>query len=108
MSNSFRGIVAGLQEAVDDAKGELRLKRSTCSIAPLKEYSPKEIKSIRKKTGLTQKALAGYMGISRKTVEAWERGTNKPSGMASRLLNLLEMDTEFVLKYPFVEYKNKE
>jgi putative transcriptional regulator len=45
------------------------------------------------------------MGISEKTVEAWEKGTNKPSGLASRLLNLLEMDPKFIVKYPFVKYQ---
>ena len=104
MSEAYRSIMAGLQEAVADAKGEKKLKRTTYTIVPLKEYYPEEIKSIRKKTGLSQKALAGYMGISEKTVEAWEKGTNRPSGMASRLLNLLEMDPKFVSKYPFVKY----
>jgi putative transcriptional regulator len=104
MSEAYKSIMAGLQEAIDDAKGEKKLKRTTYTVIPLKEYYPEEVKSIRKKTGLSQKALAGYMGISEKTVEAWEKGTNKPSGMASRLLNLLDMDPKFVSKYPFVKY----
>ncbi len=105
MSEIYSSIMAGLREAVDDAKGEKKLRRTTYTIVPLKEYDPEEIKSIRKKTGLSQKALAGYMGISEKTVEAWEKGTNKPSGLASRLLNLLEMDPKFIVKYPFVKYQ---
>ena len=32
-----------------------------------------------------------YMGVSAKTVEAWEAGTNRPSGTASRILSMMEM-----------------
>ena len=105
MSEVYSSIMQGLREAIDDAKGEKKLKRTTYTIVPLKEYDPEDIKAIRKKTGLSQRALAGYMGISAKTVEAWEKGTNRPSGLASRLLNLLEMDPKFVTKYPFVKQR---
>jgi hypothetical protein len=35
-------------------------------------------------------------------VEAWEAGTNHPSGAASRLLSMIEMDKELTRKFPFV------
>ena len=38
---------------------------------------------------MSQKAFAGYLGVSPKTVEAWEAGTNQPSGAASRLLSMM-------------------
>lgn len=46
--------------------------------------------------------FAGYMGVSDKTVEAWEAGTNHPSGSASRLLSMLEKDRGLIEKFPFV------
>jgi len=42
------------------------------------------------------------MGVSIKTVEAWEAGTNHPSGSASRLLHMMELDNELTEKYPFI------
>ncbi len=42
------------------------------------------------------------MGVSDKTVEAWEAGTNHPSGAASRLLSMIEKDKELIIKFPFV------
>ncbi len=60
-------------------------------------------KAIRNKTGLSQKLFAGYMGVSDKTVEAWESGKNHPSGAASRILNMMEMDEELVSNFPFVQ-----
>lgn len=43
------------------------------------------------------------MGVSDKTVEAWEAGTNHPSGAASRLLSMMEMDEHLVDDFPFVK-----
>lgn len=104
MESVYQSIVTGLSEAIEDIKSEeKKLKRHTVSIMPVKDYDAKEIKNIRKKTGLSQKLFAGYMGVSAKTVEAWEAGTNRPSGTASRILNMLEMDAELIVKFPFVQ-----
>jgi len=42
------------------------------------------------------------MGVSIKTVEAWEAGINQPSGSSSRLLHMMELDNDLIEKYPFV------
>ena len=47
------------------------------------------------------------MGVSDKTVEAWEAGTNHPSGAASRLLNMMEMNHNLVDEFPFVKMSVK-
>lgn len=104
MGNVYDSIMAGLTEAVEDAGGkDLKLKQRTVSIIPVKKYSAKEIQDIRKRTGLSQKMFASYMGVSAKTVEAWEAGTNRPSGAASRILNMMEMDDDLVNNFPFVQ-----
>lgn len=89
MGSVYDSIMAGLAEAADDVQGkDIKLKRRTVSVVPVKVYSAKEIRDIRKRTGLSQKPFASYMGVSAKTVEAWEAGTNRPSGAASRILNM--------------------
>ena len=99
----FDSILCGLTEALADAKKETSsLKRRTVTVIPLKIYEAKDIKKIRNSTGLSQKSFASYMGVSIKTVEAWEAGTNQPSGSASRLLHMMELDSELTIKYPFV------
>lgn len=104
MESVYQSIVAGLSEAIEDIQNEeKKLKRHTVSIMPVKDYNAKEIQNIRKGTGLSQRLFAGYMGVSTKTVEAWEAGTNRPSGAASRILNMLEMDAELIVKFPFVQ-----
>lgn len=104
MANVYESILAGLTEAVEDAKSEeKKLKRRAVTIAPVKSYTAKEVQRIRNNTGLSQKLFAGYMGVSVKTVEAWEAGINKPSGAASRILNMMELDAKLTETFPFVK-----
>ena len=102
MREVYRSIIAGLSEAVDDARHK-NLRRRVVTIIPVKTYSSLDIKRIRQKTGMSQKLFAGYMGVSVKAVEAWERGKNHPSGPASRLLSMMEKDPELTREFPFVQ-----
>ena len=61
-------------------------------VEPVKEYTAEDIKKIRKKTGTTQGFLAKWLGVSKKTVQAWESGANIPNGPSARLLSLLDSE----------------
>lgn len=99
----YESIVAGLQEAIEDAKSkEKKLPRRVVTVVPVKEYNASEVKKIRNETGMSQKTFASYLGVSCKTVEAWESGINHPSGAASRLLHMMEMDRNLTKEFPFV------
>ena len=91
----FEDIKSGLNEAIEFEKGNLKVKTTTLSIAPIATFEPNEIKGIRNSTGLTQKLFAKYMGVSVKTVEAWEAGRNHPDGAACRLLKITQSDPSF-------------
>lgn len=108
MGNVYESIMKGLNEAVEDANSSgSRLKKRVVTIVPVKEYNAKEVQSIRKTTGFSQKLFASYMGVSAKTVEAWEAGTNRPSGTASRILSMMEMNADLITQFPFVKLSNK-
>lgn len=99
----YESIMTGLKEAIKDTNSDKKtLKRRKVVIMPVKIYEAEEVKKIRKDVGMSQKCFAGYLGVSDKTVEAWEAGTNHPSGSASRLLSMIEMDKEIVSRFPFV------
>ena len=103
MSNVYESIMTGLNEAVEDSKSyEKKLTRRVVTVIPVKEYNASEVKKIRNSIGMSQKTFASYLGDSCKTVEAWEKGTNHPSGTASRLLNMMEMDENLTKEFPFV------
>lgn len=103
MSDVYKSIMTGLNEAVEDARSKKKiLKRRTVTVIPVKKYRPDEVKKIRNTVGMSQKIFASYLGVSDKTVEAWESGTNHPSGAASRLLNMIEMNENLIEEFPFV------
>ena len=101
MSSLFDDLKQGLEEAIDYEKGQGEAKVKTYMISPVKEYSDKEIRNIRMKAGMTQSVFASYMGVSKKTVEAWECGRTHPTGPAFRLLDILAAEdlgkAEFVV-----------
>lgn len=108
MSSVYESIMNGLSEAIEDAgQAKPKLKRRVVSIVPVKEYTAKEIKKIRQSTGFSQKLFARYLGVSDKTVEAWEAGSNHPSGAASRILSMMEMNSDLVTDFPFVKMTYK-
>ena len=99
----YESIMTGLNEAIEDATSKKPiLKRQKVTVEPVKVYEAEDVKRIRNTTGMSQKTFASYMGVSDKTVEAWESGTNHPSGAASRILNMMEIDKDLVIKFPFV------
>lgn len=61
-------------------------------VKPLREWKSYDIKKLRKKLHCTQKQFANILGVSNKTVEAWEGGKNEPLGSAIRLMDMLDED----------------
>ena len=66
------------------------------------DISAEDIKAIRKKLGFTQAVFAAVIGVSTKTVEAWETGTNQPIGPARRKNSLIQFDPEILQSYHIV------
>ena len=104
MSTLFEDLREGLQQAIDFEKGTGKAKTTVFMISPVTKYSNKEIKAIRNKAGMTQTVFANYMGVSKKTVEAWELGRTHPTGPACRLLNILDQGKENELSFVSVKY----
>ena len=50
----------------------------------------------RNKTGLTQEKFAKMLGVSVKTLSAWEQGVRTPSGAARTLLKIADKYPEIV------------
>ena len=105
MSTLFDDLCEGLQEAIDFEKGNGCAKTTVFMIEPVKKYSNEQIKSIRNKAGMTQAVFANYMGVSKKTVEAWELGRTHPTGPACRLLDILDEGKEDELSLVSVDRK---
>ena len=99
MSALFDDLQQGLQEAIDYEKGFGSAKTAVYMIDPVKKYTNEEIKKIRNQARMTQAVFAKYMGVSPKTVEAWELGRTHPTGPAYRLLDILAAGKENELSF---------
>lgn len=89
MSDLLKDLSEGLQEAVDYEVGQGTAREETYIIEPVREFTGAEIRKIRMDAGMTQAIFAYYMGVSKKTVEAWEGGRTHPTGPVFRLLAIL-------------------
>ena len=76
----------------------LKQEKMCVTVAEFPKYHEKEIKQIRENLNLTQKNFAYVLGVSLKTVEAWESGRNIPQGTAQRFLQLLQSGGKKVLE----------
>jgi len=59
-------------------------------LPPVHELSSKAIKKLRRREKVSQAIFAASLNISTSTVQKWELGEKKPSGIALKLLNLVE------------------
>ncbi len=97
-SSLYADIAQGLREAIAYERGELNANsvRLTLSFAKPPEMSANEIKQLRLSVPMTQRSFADFMGVSIKTVEAWESGRNHPSGSAARLMQLITSNKDLL------------
>jgi putative transcriptional regulator len=104
MSEAFESIMRGLAEVKAHREGRTKLKTTTIEIAPLPRYDAKTVKTLRLALGLSQSIFADALGVSKKTIEAWESGRNVPSGAACRFLEVIKKDKTFLKREKIVVY----
>ena len=106
------GLLESLIREIEEAFEQPRTRRQSVRITrytvePAPEFSPVRIKAVRTRLGMTQVTFAEVMGVSIKTVEAWEAGTNRPVGSARRLLSVLAADPEILSRWDIVSMEEK-
>jgi putative transcriptional regulator len=88
VENEILEALADFTEALKN--GEV-LARFTCRHIQLKleptAYSPELVKETRKILGVSQLLFVRFLGVSPKTVRAWEQGVNTPHPMACRFMD---------------------
>jgi putative transcriptional regulator len=58
------------------------------SVAP--EFTAQQIQKLRQRHHVSQPVFARYLNTSESTVEKWESGAKRPSGMALKLLAIVQ------------------
>ena len=94
----FDELMTSLEDAAAFAQGDTSRARvvEVDTDDPVPEYKAADIARTRQALNLSQRALASVLGVSTRTVEAWEAGRNVPSGAARHLLFLLDGDHSLV------------
>lgn len=87
----FSELLKGVSQMDDIVRG----KRNPSRVYVFEEP---DVKSIREKTGLSQRNFAALIGVSKRTLENWEQGRRHPTGPAKTLLRILDRDPEHALK----------
>jgi putative transcriptional regulator len=91
-SDAFEAIhsaVSGMARAGTIDKATMRRFDESCLAVPA-PLEPRRIKKIRESQHVSQPVFARYLNTSESTVEKWESGAKRPSGMALKLLDIVE------------------
>lgn len=88
----FSGIMSGLEEALAFEKGSAK----AATYARKRELPQIDVALLRKELKLSQKCFASILGVSIRTVEAWEAGRTNPSPTAKNLMYLISLDHSLI------------
>lgn len=89
----FESLKQSLEEAVAYKSGDIsKATRRKVQTVPIPAYQSGDVVRVRAQLKLTQHGLADVLGVSSRTVEAWEAGRNLPNTTACHLLYLIEQD----------------
>jgi len=91
-SDAFEAIyssVSGMYRSGTVDKATMRHFDETCLAIPT-EFEPAQIKLLRESNHVSQHVFARYLNTSDSTIEKWETGKKRPSGMALKLLSIVQ------------------
>ncbi len=88
-SEAIHSAASGLYRAKVIGKKTMREYEDLC-IEKAPDFDAKEIARIRKGVNVSQGVFAVYLNTTVSTVRQWEQGDKKPSGIAARMLQLVQ------------------
>jgi putative transcriptional regulator len=91
-SDAFEAIhssAAALHKVGAIDKTTMKRFDESCLTAP-PALKPEQIKKLRLRHHVSQPVFARYLNTSESTIEKWETGAKRPSGMALKLLFVVE------------------
>ena len=91
-SDAFAAIqasAAALQKVGAIDQTTMRQFDESCLVVP-STSAPNEIKHISEQAHVSQPVFARYLNTSESTVQKWESGSKQPSGMALKLLAVVQ------------------
>ena len=80
----------GLHRAGVLDKATMREFDASC-LTLIEELSPRQIRKMREREGVSQSVFAQYLNVKPKLVSEWERGEKRPSGPSLKLLSIVKV-----------------
>ena len=99
MASLYGDLKEGLEQAIAYSEGKGTARVIKYAIEPVRKLDKDEIKAVRNNAHMSQATFAAFLGVSKKTVEAWENGRIHPTGPTYRLMGLL---ADGKVELPFV------
>ena len=89
-------LIGSLNEVIKHERGQKKLRVSSVEIPkPARRWKRTEIAQLRRnRLGMSQPVFASLLSVTTSTVRAWEQGLKRPSGAASRLLEVAAIDPQ--------------
>jgi putative transcriptional regulator len=85
-----------MRQAASYKNGDPAKVRIVVREKPTPKYTGDEVKHIRAQLGLSQNGMALALGVSKRTIEAWEAGRISPRKATGRLLYLIDNNHELL------------
>ncbi len=89
IAEAVHSTVAGMYRAGTVDKATMKSFDESCLVTPT-ELTPAKVRKIRMSQKVSQPVFARYLNTSESTVEKWESGAKRPSGMAIKLLMVVQ------------------
>lgn len=89
----LQGFTEALERGVP-ISGKFTCRQIELDLKPT-PYDPKLVKETRRLLGVSQAVFAQLLGVSAKTVRAWEQGVNPPKRMACRFMDEIRRDRKY-------------
>ncbi len=86
---AIHSAAAGLHRAKVIDKKTMREYDELC-IEEAPKYSANQIARIREDVNVSQSVFAAYLNTTVSTIRQWEQGDKRPSGIAARMLQLVQ------------------
>ena len=100
-----RQLVKGLEGFVKDLKSDAPItekytcRRMVLDLHPV-AYSPEQVLATRKLLRVSQVLFAQFLGVSPKTVRAWEQGNSEPKDIACRFMDEIQRNPDYYRDAP--------
>ena len=73
---------------------QLNCRRYVLDLKPV-QFGSEDVKRLREELQVSQAIFASLIGVSVKTVQAWEQGKNPPQQVASRFMDEIQTDLDY-------------